>query len=375
MSTMPVNKLMSVVAAESQRAKCVVIGEDLGTVPEGFRDKLWAANMLSYRVLWFEQNEQDYAPPESYPRQAAVCLSSHDLLPFRGWEQTVPPDEREKLVRAVSGTTSITGDLLADAHEFVARTPCAIMLVQADDLSGETEPLNVPGTDKERPNWRRRLSLGSSALADLPATRAVLARPAQGRTAAMSKPFKVEIVSREVLSKFWSTVTKITIDYTSRAGTTQRLVREINDHGMAAAVLAHDPRRNTVLLVKQMRIAAFEAGYTGDMLEVCAGLLDGDAPDVCALKEAREELGYRLHDLEFVSSVFASPGALTERVDLFMGRYGPDDKLHGGGGLDHEVEDIEVVEMPFDDAYGLIASGGIVDAKTIILLQHLKLKR
>jgi glycogen operon protein len=172
--SMPVNKLMSVVAAESQRAKCVVIGEDLGTVPEGFRDKLWAANMLSYRVLWFEQNEQDYAPPESYPRQAIVCLSSHDLLPFRGWEKAIPPDEREKLARAVTGTTSNTGDLLADAHEFVARTPCSIMLVQADDLSGETEPLNVPGTDKERPNWRRRLSLDSAALADLPATRAVL---------------------------------------------------------------------------------------------------------------------------------------------------------------------------------------------------------
>jgi nudix-type nucleoside diphosphatase (YffH/AdpP family) len=190
----------------------------------------------------------------------------------------------------------------------------------------------------------------------------------------MSKPFKVEIVKREVLSNFWSMVTKITIDYTSRAGMTQRLVREVNDHGMAAAVLAHDPRRKTVLMVKQMRIAAYEVGYTGDMLEVCAGLLDGDAPDVCALKEAREELGYNVHGLKRVCDMFASPGALTERVTLFTATYSPADKVSNGGGVDHEVEDIEVVEMPFDEAYALIASGGIVDAKTIILLQHLKLK-
>lgn len=189
----------------------------------------------------------------------------------------------------------------------------------------------------------------------------------------MQAPFKVHIVDREVLSRFWSTVTKITIDYTSRHGKPSRVVREINDHGMAAAVLVHDPERRTVLLVKQMRIGAYEAGYTGDMLEVCAGLLDGDTPETCALREAQEELGYNVHNLTRVCEMFASPGALTERVTLFTATYDPSDRISDGGGVDHEVEDIEVVEMAFDKAYGLIASGGIVDAKTIILLQHLKL--
>jgi nudix-type nucleoside diphosphatase (YffH/AdpP family) len=190
----------------------------------------------------------------------------------------------------------------------------------------------------------------------------------------MSAPFKVEIVAREVLSRFWSTVTKLVIDYTDRRGRTSRIVREINDHGMAAAVLAFDPDRRTVLLVRQMRIAAYVAGYEEDMLEVCAGLLDGDEPAACALKEAREELGYRLHTLEAAGEMYASPGSLTERVSLFVGHYNPADRLDDGGGIEHEGEDIEVVEMPFDEAFALIASGGIVDAKTIILLQHLQLK-
>lgn len=191
----------------------------------------------------------------------------------------------------------------------------------------------------------------------------------------MAAPFKVKIVATEVLSKLWATVSKVTLDYTDRHGRTSRLVREVNDHGMAAAVLAFDPGRNSVLLVKQMRIAAYLAGYVDDMLEVCAGLLDGDDAETCALKEAREELGCDLHDLKFVCDMYASPGSLTERVSLFIGRYSPADRVHEGGGVGHEGEDIEVVELPFEDAYKLIASGGIVDAKTIILLQHIKLEQ
>lgn len=185
--------------------------------------------------------------------------------------------------------------------------------------------------------------------------------------------FRVRILSQEIIAKFWSTLTKVTLDYTRRDGRTETLVREVNDHGMAAAVLAIDPARGTVLLVKQMRIAAHVAGYADAMIEVCAGLLDGDDAITCVEKEAREELGYRLHTITPVSNAFMSPGALTERVALFTGHYAPSDKLSDGGGLHHEGEDIEVIELPFDRAYAMIASGEIVDAKTIILLQHAKL--
>ncbi len=186
----------------------------------------------------------------------------------------------------------------------------------------------------------------------------------------MTRQFKVDILKTEVIAKFWSTLNKITLNYTRRDGRAEILLREVNDHGAAAAVLAYDPKRKTVLLVKQMRIAAYVVGYTGDMIEVCAGLLDGEDAETCARREAEEELGFRLHDLTRVSDTFVSPGALTERISLFVGHYTPEDRIDNGGGVLDEGEDIEVIELPLAEAYGMIATGGIIDAKTIILLQH-----
>ena len=172
---MPLEKLLAITASESVRAKCTVIGEDLGTVPDGLRDCLSQANILSYRVLWFEQDEVRFHPPQSYPQRAAVCLSSHDLAPFKGWRESASHTDISKLERAIEEAGVNTGNLLADAHAFAAKTPCAIMLVQADDLSEETEPLNVPGTDKERSNWRRRLSVNVETLPDLTTSKTVMA--------------------------------------------------------------------------------------------------------------------------------------------------------------------------------------------------------
>ncbi len=186
----------------------------------------------------------------------------------------------------------------------------------------------------------------------------------------MGRSYKVEILAQEVIAKFWSTLSKVTLRYTHRNGRAEILLREVNDHGHAAAVLALDPERGTVLLVKQMRIAAHVAGYEEAMIEVCAGLLDGDDARTCAMREAEEELGFRVHDLQEVANVFMSPGALTERVSLFIGSYSPGDRITNGGGVAAEGEDIEVIELPLATAYGMIASGEIVDAKTIILLQH-----
>ena len=180
----------------------------------------------------------------------------------------------------------------------------------------------------------------------------------------------MEIISSEVVARLWSTVSKVTLRYTRADGRTDILVREVVDHGAAAAVLAYDPQRRTVLLVKQMRIAAHMAGYLEPMIEVCAGLLDGDDPAACALREAEEELGFRLHGLRHVCDAFASPGSLTERVSLFIGSYGPADNIYAGGGVASEGEDIEVLEMSLASAYRMVTSGHIVDAKTIILLQH-----
>lgn len=184
----------------------------------------------------------------------------------------------------------------------------------------------------------------------------------------------IKILKAEVVARVWSTVSKITIEQTRRDGTKEILEREVVDHGFAAAILPIDPIRGTCLLVRQMRMAAFMAGHAKPLLEVCAGLLDHDKADVCAKREAMEELGYHVHDLEFVTDAFVSPGAHTEKVAMFVATYSADDKVSAGGGVLHEGEDIDVIEMPLREAYGLIASGEIVDAKSIILLQHAMLK-
>ncbi|MFL5259005.1 MAG: 4-alpha-glucanotransferase, partial [Hyphomicrobiales bacterium] len=156
----PMDALIAVTAIESHRHSCMVIGEDLGTVPEGLRQTLAAAHILSYRVLWFERDGDEFRPPNAYPHLSTSCLGLHDLPTFIGWSRDAPVDEREALVRAVRREGLEAGeseeDLLVAAHEFVARSGSTLMLVQLDDLYGETEPLNVPGTDRDRPNWRRR---------------------------------------------------------------------------------------------------------------------------------------------------------------------------------------------------------------------------
>jgi nudix-type nucleoside diphosphatase (YffH/AdpP family) len=180
----------------------------------------------------------------------------------------------------------------------------------------------------------------------------------------------IKILKAEVVARVWSTVSKITIEQTRRDGTKEVLEREVVDHGFAAAILPVDPTRGTCLLVRQMRMAAFMAGHPKPMLEVCAGLLDRDKPEVCAKREAMEELGYHVHNLQFVTDAFVSPGSHTEKVAMFVATYRAADKVNEGGGVLHEGEDIDVIEMPLVEAYKFIASGEILDAKTIILLQH-----
>jgi len=176
----PLDAFVAITAIASRRATCTIVGEDLGTVPDGLRQRLAAARILSCRVLWFEKDGDEFRAPENYPALAVSCLSSHDLPTFVGWMRgrdveidretgrldapgaearlTERGREMQHLRDAIrkAGASEGGGDLMADAHAFVARAPSVLMTVQADDLWQETEPLNVPGTDRERPNWRRR---------------------------------------------------------------------------------------------------------------------------------------------------------------------------------------------------------------------------
>lgn len=186
---------------------------------------------------------------------------------------------------------------------------------------------------------------------------------------------RVRILDTETLYKGWGHYTRMTIDYRRRNGEVQRLHREIYDHGNAAALLLVDPERDTVLLVRQFRLPPTLNGDDGDLLEACAGLLDDDTPEHAAAREAIEETGHEPIELRHIGDVYASPGSLTEKLSLFIGRYGADTRRTAGGGLESEGEEIELVELPVREALAMVRDGRIVDAKTVILLQRLALER
>ncbi len=202
--TYPMEDLLGQVALQSQRAKCLVVGEDLGTVPEGMSEALAASNILSYKVLWFERQDGRIRRPAEWRRLAAACVSTHDLATLAGWwngadiaeKQTLllldDPEAKQNraaekaeliaLLRAeglleeiVDLAQPMPPALAAAVHAFVSATPSLLALVQADDLAGERVAINLPGTDRERPNWRRRLDPDLSDLCQSPLARAILA--------------------------------------------------------------------------------------------------------------------------------------------------------------------------------------------------------
>jgi glycogen operon protein len=186
----PFADLLGQVALESVRASCMVVGEDLGTVPEGFRPTMADADILSYRVLLLEREGRAFLPASSWPARAVACVATHDLPPIAGWWEGVDIDERDALAllpsraaaeaersaERVALTAALSGQLHGDggrapgeepaatveemveaAHGFVAATPADLVLVQAEDLAGMRTGVNLPGTDRERPNWRLRV--------------------------------------------------------------------------------------------------------------------------------------------------------------------------------------------------------------------------
>ena len=189
----------------------------------------------------------------------------------------------------------------------------------------------------------------------------------------MNNP-KIKINQTELLSDNWYLLNKVTFDYLRKDGVWITQKREVYDRGNGAAILLYNSQQKTVILTRQFRLPAYLNGdKTGLMIEVCAGLLDQDHPEQCIIRETEEETGYRIKSVQKILETFMSPGAVTEILHLFIGEYDDSMKVQEGGGLEHEQEEIEVIEMPFDEAYAMIATGEIKDAKTIILLQYAKI--
>ena len=180
----------------------------------------------------------------------------------------------------------------------------------------------------------------------------------------------VGITRVEVTSDGWHVLRRTTFTYRRSDGSEVTEQRETYDRGNGATILVYDSVRRQVLLTRQFRFPAYVNEHTDGMLiETAAGLLDDDAPDVAIRREASEELGVTVGELQHVFDLYMSPGSVTERVHFYAASYSPNDRTAPGGGVQEEGEDIEVLEIPFEEALAMTTDGRIVDGKTVILLQ------
>lgn len=178
-------------------------------------------------------------------------------------------------------------------------------------------------------------------------------------------------IRKKLLSDNWYTLNKFTYDFKLNNGKWIEQQRECYDRGNGAAILLYNKEKGTIVLTKQFRMPTYINGNDdGFMVEACAGLLDDDNAEDCIRKEAEEETGYRISEVTKVLEAYSSPGSVTEILHFFVAEYSAEMKVSDGGGVESETEDIEVLELSFNDALKMIANGEIVDMKTIILIQY-----
>jgi len=184
----------------------------------------------------------------------------------------------------------------------------------------------------------------------------------------------VRIVREEILSDHYLPLKNVTYTQRRHDGELQVQSREVYDSADGAAVLLYNRAHRSVVLTRQFRLGARLGGHDGFLLEAAAGMLDGADPAERAMAEAREETGYAIDHVQPALRLYASPASTTECVHLFVAEYDRARRCDGGGGNPEEGEDIEVVELDFDDALALVETGDIVDAKTVLLLMYLERK-
>jgi len=185
----------------------------------------------------------------------------------------------------------------------------------------------------------------------------------------------INILQTEILSDNWYTLNKVTYSVLKKDGTTEIQSREAYDRGNGAVILLYNQFSNTVILTRQFRLPTYINGNeTGLLIEACAGLLDNDNPEDCIKRETEEETGYKISKVEKIFEAYMSPGSVTEILHFFIAEYSNEMKITDGGGLEEEGENIEVLELSFEETLKMIDTGEIKDAKTIMLLQHLRIK-
>ncbi len=178
-------------------------------------------------------------------------------------------------------------------------------------------------------------------------------------------------IKKELLSDNWYTLNKVTFEYQREDGTWETQTREAYDRGNGAVILLYNAKKGTVVLTRQFRMPTYLNGNAdGMMIEACAGLLEKGNAEQTIKKEVEEETGYKIDKVKKVFEAYMSPGSVTEILYFFIGEYEASMKVSEGGGAEDETENIEVLEIRFDEAFEMVKTGEIKDAKTIMLLQY-----
>lgn len=187
---------------------------------------------------------------------------------------------------------------------------------------------------------------------------------------------KIKILQSEIISDQWSVLKRITFDYQKENGHWEKQTRETYDRGDGAVILLYNTNKKKVILTNQFRLATYLNGNSNGMLiEACAGKLESENPETDIIRETKEETGYLVTQVEKIFEAYMSPGSVTEILHYFIAEYDASMKVSQGGGLASEQEYIEVLEIEFETALKMIATGEIRDAKTIMLLQYLKIHK
>lgn len=188
---------------------------------------------------------------------------------------------------------------------------------------------------------------------------------------------RLKNITKKILSEGWAKLYEIEYDYKFQDGRWKRISRESYDRGNGTAILLYNKQKGTVILTKQFRMPAYENDTNDGMsIEACAGAIDkNESPEATIIREVEEEVGYRIKSATQVLQAYTSPGAVTEKMYLFVAEYTEQMKINEGGGVEDEHEEIEVLELPFTQTLKLMESGDIQDAKTIILLQYAQIHK
>jgi GDP-mannose pyrophosphatase NudK len=185
---------------------------------------------------------------------------------------------------------------------------------------------------------------------------------------------RVNNIVSKVISNIWATLEHVSFDFTFKNGKIARLTHEVYGKGDGVAVLLYNTETKKVVLSKQFRMPMYVAGVkNGYSIEVCGGTIDeNESPETSVIRETKEEVGYRISNAQKVNTVFLAPGLMREQVHLYIAEYKEEDKVYRGGGLANENEEIIVLETSFENALKMIGTQEIVDARTVMLLYHLK---